>query len=45
MRGPVHDPAFAYRSLREDEVTEQDRDILNELEEALKEDWSDDEER
>ena len=45
VRGPVHDPAFAYRSLKEDEVTEQDRDILNELEEELKEDWLDDEEK
>ena len=43
VRGPVHDPAFAYRSLKEDEVTEQDRDILNELEEELKENWLDDE--
>ena len=45
VRGPVHDPAFAYRSLKEDEVTEQDRDILNELEEELKKDWLDDEEK
>ena len=36
-RGPVCDPAFAYRGLKEDEVTEQDLDILNELEEELKE--------
>ena len=44
VRGPVHDPAFAYRGLREDEVTEQDRDILDQLEGELREDWSDDEE-
>ena len=43
VRGPVHDPAFAYRSLKEDEVTEKDRAILDELEGELKEDWSEDE--
>ena len=42
--GPVHDPAFAYRGLRADEVTGQDRDILDQLEGELTEDWSDDEE-
>ena len=45
VRGPVNDPAFAYRNLKEGEVTEQDRDILNALEKVLKENWSDDEER
>ena len=45
VRVPVHDSAFPYRNLRESEVTEQDRDVLNELEEMLKEDWSDDEEK
>ena len=44
-RGPVCDPTFAYRGLKEDEVTEQDLDILNELEEELKENWSDGEEK
>lgn len=43
--GPVNDPAFAYRGLREDEVTEQDRDILNGLEQELKQNWSDEEEK
>ena len=45
VRGPVNDPAFAYRGLKEDEVTEQDRDILNELQQELKENWSDEEEK
>ena len=42
VRGPVDDVAFAYRSLKEDEVTEGDRAILDELEDELKDDWSED---
>jgi hypothetical protein len=42
--GPVHDPAFAYRNLEEGEITDEDRKILDQLEDELKQDWSDKEE-
>ena len=42
--GSVDDPVFAHRSLKEDDVTEEDGEILDELTEELKEDWKDDDE-
>ncbi len=42
MLGSVDDPVFAHRNLKEDEVTEKDHEILDELNEELKEDWKDD---
>lgn len=42
--GPVHDPAFAYRNLKEEELADRDREILDELKAELKQDWSDKEE-
>ena len=45
VSGPVDDPAFAYRGLKEDEVTDQDRHILKELQGELKQDWSEEEDK
>jgi len=44
MLGSVDDPVLAHRNLKEDEVTEEDREILDELTEELKEDWKDNDE-
>jgi len=45
VRGPVYDPAVAYRSVKEDEVTDKDREILDALEGELEEDWSKEEDK
>jgi hypothetical protein len=44
MLDTVDDPVYAYRSLKEDELTEKDQEILDALTEELKEDWQDDDE-
>lgn len=44
MLDTVDDPVYAYRGLKQDEVTEQDHEILDALTEELKEDWKEDDE-